>query len=77
MIQFNNIDIYMKTIDEKEKKLTEILNELKNLEILKPNQMEQLEILKTQKNQLEIEKEELQNKYNSLDRENEILKKKS
>ena len=35
----------MKTIDEKEKKLEEVLNELKNLEISKPNQSEELEIL--------------------------------
>ena len=50
----------MKTIDEKEKKLQEVLNELKNLEIGKPKQLEELEILERQKNQLEIEKQELQ-----------------
>mgnify|MGYP001257097572 CR=1 FL=1 len=66
----------MKTIDEKEKKLKEVLIELKNLEISKPNQLEELEILKNQKNQLEIEKEELEKKYNSLEEINENLKKK-
>ena len=64
----------MKTIDEKEKKFDQILNELKNLQIFNPNQMEELEILKKQKNQLEIEKAELQKKYNSLEQINENLK---
>ena len=66
----------MKTIDEKEKKLEEVLNELKNLEIGKPHQLEELELLENQKNQLEIEKIELENKYNSLEQINENLKKK-
>ena len=66
----------MKTIDEKEKKFEEVLNELKNLEISNPGQVEELEILKNQKNQLEIEKGELQKKYNSLELINENLKKK-
>ncbi len=64
----------MKTIDEKEKKLKEILAELKNLEIGKPQQLEELEFLKNQKNQLEIEKIELQKKYISLEQTNENLK---
>ena len=66
----------MKTIDEKEKKFEEVLNELKNLEIGKPNQLGELKILENQKNQLEIEKVELQKKYNSLEQINENLKKK-
>ena len=74
MIQFNNIDIYMKTIHEKEKKLDQVLNELKNLEILKVSKAAELEILENQKNQLEIEKRELQTKYNSMEEENEKLK---
>ncbi len=65
----------MKTIDEKEKKFDQILNELKNLEIFNPNQLEELEILKKQKNQLEIEKVELQKQYNFLEKINENLKK--
>ena len=66
----------MKTIDEKEKKFKEVLNDLKNLEIGNPDQLEELEILKNQKNQLEIEKLELEKKYNSLEELNENLKKK-
>ena len=66
----------MKTIDEKEKKFDQILNELKNLEIFNPNHLEELEILKKQKNQLEIEKAELLKQYNSLEEVNENLKKK-
>ena len=66
----------MKTIDEKEKKFDKIINELKNLEIFNPNQLEELEILKKQKNQLEIEKAELLKQYNSLEEVNENLKKK-
>ena len=66
----------MKTIDEKEKKFDQILNELKNLEIFNPNHLEELEILKKQKNQLEIEKVELQKQYNSLEEVNENLKNK-
>ena len=50
----------MKTIDEKEKKLEDALNELKNLELIKPGEIEELDLLKNQKNQLEIEKNELQ-----------------
>ena len=52
----------MKTINEKEKKLTELLNELKNLEIDKTDQLKELEFLNNQKNQLQIEKTELQEK---------------
>ncbi len=48
----------MKTIHEKEKKLDQVLNELKNLEILKNSQVAELDILEKQKNQLEIEKAE-------------------
>ena len=64
----------MKTIDEKEKKLEEILNELKNLKIIQPQQLEKLQMLEKHKNQLEIENKELQNKYNSLEEKNTNLK---
>ena len=64
----------MKTIDEKAKKLDDIINQLKKLEIANSNQSSDLEILKEQKNQLEIEMQELQDKYNSLEQENQILK---
>ena len=56
MNQFNNIDIYMKSISEKEKKLIETLDKLKNLENIKPDKILELENLANQKNQLEIEK---------------------
>ncbi len=64
----------MKTIDEKEKKLEEVLNELKNLEIDKPHKLLELENLENKKNQLEIEKKELLVKYNSLEQINENLR---
>ena len=60
----------MKTIDEKEKKLAEVLNQLKNLELIGESQTEELDLLKSQKNQLEIEKKELEEKYLHLQDEN-------
>ena len=39
----------MKTIDEKEKKLENVLNELKKLELTKPSEIEELDLLKNQK----------------------------
>ena len=74
MIQFNNIDIYMKTIHEKEKKLDEVLDKLKNLEFSKHAKITDLEILEQQKNQLEIENSELQKKYEVLEEENKKLR---
>ena len=65
----------MKTIDEKEKKLNDILNQLKNLEILKLNETTELEKLENQKNQLEIEKKEIEDKYRALLEDHENLKK--
>ena len=56
----------MKSISEKEKKLIEILDKLKNLENIKPNKILELENLEYQKNQLEIEKKEIEQRYNSL-----------
>ena len=50
----------MNSISEKEKKLLETLDKLKNLENLKPDNLRELEILYNQKNQLQIEKKELQ-----------------
>jgi len=64
----------MKSIDEKEKKLLEVLNELKNLKINDPGQIAEFKLLENQKNQLEIEKIELLEKYNSLVQINENLK---
>ncbi len=66
----------MKNIDEKEKKLSELLETLKNLDLLNPQQEVELNNLKKQKNQLEIEKKELQKKFNDLEEENLRLKSK-
>ena len=64
----------MKTILEKEKKLDQVLRELKNLETLNNSQVDELDILEKQKNQLEIEKKELQSKYALIEEENQNLK---
>ena len=66
----------MKTIDEKEKKLEVALRKLKNLELIKPSEIGELDLLKNQKNQLEIEKKDLQERYAHLQEENEKLKEK-
>ena len=49
----------MKTDSEKEKKLSFALNRLKSLDLQNPTLKTNLEILSTQKNQLEIEKNKL------------------
>ena len=64
----------MKTLNEKEKKLQEVLNKLQVLNLQSYDQIENYEFLKSQKNQLEIEKQELENKFNKLEYENENLK---
>ena len=66
----------MKSISEKEKKLLETLNKLKNIDIIKPDKISELENLANQKNQLEIEKKEIEDRYNLLKQENNSLKKK-
>ncbi len=63
----------MKTLGEKEKKLNTALNKLINLN-LNTNLKENLESLDGQKNQLEIEKAEIVNKYENLLTENEKIK---
>ena len=55
----------MNSISEKEKKLLETLDKLKNLEIIKPDKILELENLANQKNQLEIEKKEIEQRYNT------------
>ena len=52
----------MNSISEKEKKLLETLDKLKNLENIKPDKILELENLENQKNQLEIEKKEIEQK---------------
>ena len=66
----------MKFLSEKEKKLNEALTKLKNLNFNDTNTNKVLETLKEQKNQLEIEKKELEKKYVSLVNEYEELSRK-
>ena len=56
----------MNSVIEKEKKLSLALTKLKNLNLKNPDIKKNLENLSTQKNQLEIEKQELEEKYKSL-----------
>jgi len=56
----------MNSTNEKEKKLNLALTKLKNLKLKKPDIKKSLESLSKQKNQLEIEKQELEEKYKSL-----------
>ena len=66
----------MKTSYEKEKKLNIALSKLKKLNFENPNLKNNIEKLSIQKNQLEIEKKELENRYSLLLQENESLKQK-
>ena len=70
MIQFINIDIYMKNIDEKEKKLKDILKKLGEINIQHNEELDKVAILKDQKNQLEIEKKQITTSLQSLEEEN-------
>ena len=63
----------MKTSSEKEKKLGSALGKLDNLN-LNTNLKENLQHLSHQKNQLEIEKKEITNKYEDLVQEHEKIK---
>ena len=56
----------MKTHSEKEKKLELALDKLKNLHLKGPSLKTNLKNLSSQKNQLEIEKKEIEDKYQSL-----------
>ena len=66
----------MNSITEKEKKLNQTLQKLKNLDLAKEDNSIELENLKEQKNQLKIEKGELEEKYKDLVHEHEQLSKK-
>ena len=66
----------MNFLSEKEKKLNEALTELKNLNLKDPGIKKNIENLKEQKNQLKIEKGELEEKYKDLVYEHEQLSKK-
>ena len=66
----------MNSINEKEKKLNNALTELKNLDLRNPDLQNNIENLSSQKNQLEIEKSQLENKYKALLDEHASLTKK-
>ena len=68
----------MKSFQEKEKKLYELLNKLNNFDVSRIQIKDQLEIenLKDHKNQLEIEKKSLEAKYRTLFEELEVAQKK-
>ena len=66
----------MKIDSEKEKKLSFALNKLKSLNLQNPTLKNNLEKLSDQKNQLEIEKKEIDEKYQSLLSEHNTLKQK-
>ena len=66
----------MNSINEKEKKLNLALEELKNLDLTNPDLRNNIENLNLHKNQLEIEKNELEKKYKKLSDQNGILSKK-
>ena len=54
----------MNSVIEKEKKLNLALAKLKNLNLKNPDVKKNIENLSSQKNQLEIEKQEIEEKYN-------------
>ena len=64
----------MNSIFEKEKKLNEAINKLNSLDFNNPIMLEKIDNLKEQKNQLEIEKKDLEDKYFILKDEYEKLK---
>ena len=66
----------MKSVIEKEKKLNLALTKLKNINLQNPDIKKNIENLSNQKNQLEIEKLELEEKYKSLVNEYNVLTKK-
>ena len=64
----------MKSFNEKEKKLDEVLNKLSTLSLENPHITSSIEELNNQKNQLEIEKNEIENKFLLLKEDYENLK---
>ena len=56
----------MNSVIEKEKKLNLALTKLKKLNLKNPDIKKDIENLSIQKNQLEIEKQEIEEKYKSL-----------
>ena len=66
----------MNSVIEKEKKLNLALTKLKNLNLKNPDVKKNIENLSSQKNQLEIEKRDIEEKYRVLVTEHETLRKK-
>ena len=66
----------MKSVIEKEKKLNLALTKLKNINLQNPDIKKNIENLSNQKNQLEIEKQELVEKFKSLEGDYNNLSKK-
>ncbi len=66
----------MNSINEKEKKLNIALKELNNLDLTNPELQKNIENLSRKQNQLEIEKTQIEEKYQTLLKENENLTKK-
>ena len=66
----------MKNIDEKEKKLKNTLKKLVEINIQHNEELDKVAILKDQINQLEIEKSEIEKKYQTLVDEHENLSRK-
>ena len=56
----------MNSVSEKEKKLNLALTKLRELNLVNPDIKKNIENLNSQKNQLEIEKQELDEKYKKL-----------
>ena len=66
----------MKTFSEKEEKLNSALEKLKNLNFVNPKLKEHTDYLDNKKNQLEIEKQQLEEKYRILVSDYDELKQK-
>ena len=64
----------MKNIDEKEKKLKDTLKKLRDINIQDNEELNKVSILRDQKNQLEIEKDQIMKSLKSLEEENLKLK---
>ena len=64
----------MKNIDEKEKKLEGTLQKLRDINVQDNKELKEVSILRDQKNQLEIEKDQITKSFESLEQENLKLK---
>ena len=64
----------MKNIDEKEKKLEDTLQKLRDINVKDNNELNEVSIIRDQKNQLEIEKDQITKSLESLEEENLKLK---